>query len=39
MNIRNYPLFAGQWFLQQTPKRHIVWHGTEGRTAARTSRT
>lgn len=32
MNIRNYPLFAGQWFLQQTPKRHIVWHGTQGRT-------
>jgi hypothetical protein len=34
MNIIDYPLKAGQWHAEETPKRWIVWHGTMGRTAA-----
>jgi N-acetylmuramoyl-L-alanine amidase len=32
MNIKPYPLARGQWFEQVTRKRHVVWHGTAGRT-------
>ena len=34
MNIKNYPLKAGQWVAVATPKKYVVWHGTTGRTAA-----
>lgn len=32
MNIKNYPLKAGQWMAEVTKKRYVVWHGTQGRT-------
>ena len=32
MNIKSYPLKPGQWFEEKTKKRHVVWHGTGGRT-------
>ncbi len=32
MNITNYPLKRGQWYEEATPKKFVVWHGTEGRT-------
>jgi hypothetical protein len=33
MNIKPYPLKGGQWTLEVTPKKYVVWHGTGGRTA------
>lgn len=33
MNIQDYPLRAGQWLASPQRKTHIVWHGTQGRTA------
>jgi len=32
MNIKSYPLKAGQWFTAVHPKKYVVWHGTTGRT-------
>jgi hypothetical protein len=32
MKIIDYPLNRGQWYELPTPKRWVVWHGTEGRT-------
>jgi len=32
MNITDYPLKLGQWYPQMTLKKHVVWHGTAGRT-------
>lgn len=34
MNIKPYPLKAGQWMNTVTPKKYVVWHGTTGRTSA-----
>ncbi len=33
MNVINYPLDDTHWFAEIFPKKYIVWHGTEGRTA------
>ena len=33
MNIEDYPLRSGQWYAEPQRKTHIVWHGTQGRTA------
>lgn len=33
MHIVNYSLKSGQFFNETTKKTHIVWHGTQGRTA------
>ena len=32
MNIKSYPLKRTQWCDEKTRKRHVVWHGTAGRT-------
>lgn len=33
MKIVEYPLTDGQWYREIFPKKYIVWHATEGRTA------
>jgi len=33
MKIIDYPLSQGQWYPVKQPKKFIVWHGTQGRTA------
>ena len=32
MNITEYPLKRGQWVEQIVVKKHVIWHGTSGRT-------
>ncbi len=32
MNIKSFPLAAGQWYTEKTAKKFVVWHGTAGRT-------
>ena len=33
MNIEDYPLDDDQWYASPQSKTHVVWHGTQGRTA------
>ena len=33
MKIVDYPLSNGQWYAEKQPKKYIIWHGTQGRTA------